>query len=327
MQALTTINNDLDFIGRQLSQLGTKEDFDLNSALKQLAEVNNGELRSAVDLLQNSLQGNSLLPGSVLGTLVEFFTVAKPPADKAGEVIHLFYKIQRRLYDDVKAYLFSLRNTFTYLSILLAFTVSIYLINLYKVLPTYADNFNDYGAPLPSFTLFMMGPGKAIIWIVFFIVATLLYCAFWGAVKVNQHIRELKIIPVKPLWAWIARDMLLAINSNITLIYLYIGLRAGNDFDTAKKLTVDLIKRSTNTDNLRNYLDGDLHNKLTICADLQTCQGEIDYQLQIAAEKLIGQVVTFRTLLNISLHILMVLVIGAMVVSFYLPIFQLGQVV
>jgi hypothetical protein len=52
----------------------------------------------------------------------------------------------------------------------------------------------------------------------------------------------------------------------------------------------------------------------------------LEHQITQASENLAKQLVRFRTGINIGFQVAIFLLVGAMVVSFYLPIFMLGNI-
>lgn len=318
--------NDVGFVGRQLSTLVRQRCTTPEAAIDEIHRASNNEFSIAVQTVNDLLKGESSFKENPYALLADIFSIQRPDIAEISEIITYYNCVSEKFREDVKMYLFSLRNTFAYLSLLLAVTVFMMLINMTKVLPTFTEMFVGLGESLPEFTGYIIGPGKYFIAVTLLFIGIVLYGAFFGALRINRSIELLRVIPNSSIVGLLAKNTVQTVNANVVLIQLSILVRCGRTFDQALKDCQALMKMKRPS-NIEMYFSSDLYSKLAISAKLNTVQSEIDHQLTYLSEQLIHQLVRFRTAISITLQILMITVIGALVIAYYLPIFKMGSVV
>lgn len=118
----------------------------------------------------------------------------------------------------------------------------------------------------------------------------------------------------------------MSVNKYLFLNYIYLFL--GDDsyseraIDRAIELATDRSPKFTGS-----MFNSELIDELRLVSRLGTLGNEIEYLLENASDELQHQIVNFRSKVTIGFQIMIFLIIGALVVAYYLPLFYLGSMI
>ena len=326
MTTSSGLDENIEFVGRQLSFLSDKEDFSIDNALEKIESNGNMEMATAVSHMRGLLQSDNTSLDHSYSALYQVLEIANPLPDKLGSLISGFVRTKRRINDDVRTYLLSLNTSFFYVGTLLVLSIGVALLHRYKITPNFESIFLEYGGSLPEFTQFMMGEGAYILFVLMILSLAFLFIMFMSIWEINRKVRLLKTIPENSPWAFFTRDLVGVINSYIALSYVSLFIRAGCDNEQAISYSNQMAESDLKKKPKGFKPHEEIRKTLDVCSRLNTLQDEIDYQMDTASEKLAAKLTQIRRGINVGFQIMVFIVIGALVTSYYLPIFKLGSI-
>lgn len=321
------LEENIEFVGRQLSFMAEREDFDVDEALRLIEKDSSEDVSTAASYIRSALKDHASIGESHYKMMFKIVESSEVSNVKLGGVISYFTSVSQRIRDDSNLYIYSLRNTLSYSAALIALATCVMLVFNFRILPGFEIMFSESGADLPEFTGFMMGGGLYATMLLMAVFALMLLTVFLGVTAVKKKVRSFQIIPASSFWSRIGYGLVQAINSYIVLAYLSLYKRAGCDDASAIEKVLQLIQEKPDPENLERYLCKDVYKKMRASERLGTLSQEIDHQLNVACSSLADQFIRFRSGLNIGIQTIAFIVIGALVVSYYLPIFSLGAAI
>lgn len=311
----------LEFVGRQLSYMAQQPGFELQSALQQLDAVGDANIRETVA----SIRENKALLG--LGTNAGLFAVlklVKPGADIGGIIIE-YMTIKKRLNQDVAVYIASLRGSLIYCGILLAIAMALCLIFRFQVAVSIQTLYENLDHGLPAFTTFMINKGSLFGLAVLIVAALLIAITGLAVFKTHQDVLHFRYARAQKVW-FLAGDHILTVANTYTLLaYMWLLLKAGFDDTEVEAAAARLAGAPAPSG--KSILPEKLSSQLGFSKRNRTFINEVGYQLEQAPVELIQVLSNLRSLFNVGFQLLIYLLVGSLVIAYYLPVFSLGSLI
>ncbi|MFD2231457.1 hypothetical protein [Alkalimarinus sediminis] len=197
-------------------------------------------------------------------------------------------------------------------------------IYILKVLPQFQAMFDSMGAELPAFTQTVLGVSQFLVqwWLV--IIPLVLWVVVQFA-KLGQ-----KIAALEPLGRGIKRVPGVKRLSSLHLKYLlvsysYILMAGGLQSEEAFKRALRLIGETDDAAGIENARNGYLKD-IFIARELGTLGAEIEYAFGQIEYEYMSELAKLREKIMLFTQVSLALIVGAVVIAMYLPIFQMGQV-
>lgn len=316
------IQQALEFVGRQLAFLATRPDFRLQSALDRIAANGDDSIRTAVNAIKTN-QG--ALTNSGYGSLFKIIAAVKSHG-ATGDIIVTYNGYRHQIDQEINAHLLSLRSSFTYFAALLLIAFVVFAIFKTSVAGNLYAVFLEFEHELPQLTAFMLGPGA--LWGLGALTMTgiALGSLSLALYRLYVDLSGFRYCNVSPAWLWGGRRILSITNTYILLAYIDLLMRGGMSADEAATHAYRLAGcrqpeagaggMPAATDRLLSYAKKN-----------DTFSAELAYHLHQAPTQLITALTEFRTSFTVFLQAFLFVLIGGLIIAYYLPIFALGAMV
>jgi len=328
MSKKESIEDDMDFVARQLVFLTENRGESIQTAFSKLTNDADETIRTAAKTLHSLVHENntaSLDKKSAFNVLSDILKLIQVSRDEVGIVTTEFIKRHKDFRQNVNAYSLSLKNSLSYGAALIMVTLVISVIYYHFILPKFAETYTEAGAGLPALTSFMFEKGIYIIFALLVLCGLFLACLGWITKVMHSSAKQFK--PVK---SWVTkfiftRQIATVVNNYLLISYACVLHKAMSDSGKVLSQAARLVSENDKSQ-LTDVVDPRQAIELKASENYKTLESELEYQLTVAAEKLAEQLVKFRVEVNRPLQIFIFTMIGAIVTSFYLPIFKLGQI-
>jgi type II secretory pathway component PulF len=186
--------------------------------------------------------------------------------------------------------------------------------------------FLEYGGDLPAFTAYMMGAGMYVIY-GFLAIGTIFLISF--SLTMKMILKETRSF--KPVSSWltsfyVSKGITMAVNRYLLLNYLYLFLDSDNTDEVAIDRAVELVT-GRSPDKTSSMFNPEFIDELRLVSRLGVLGNEVEYLLENASDEVQHQIVNFRSKVNIGFQIMLFTVIGALVIAYYLPLFNIASMV
>ncbi|MDX1812213.1 MAG: hypothetical protein R3240_09720, partial [Gammaproteobacteria bacterium] len=230
---LTSGNDEqLEFVGRQLSYMAKRPDFNLDAALEKLQGLGNANLGEVVAKIKQPADRQA--PTSNRG-LFSILDSAAPGADVGGVIIE-YMAIKKRLEQDMAIYIAGLRGSLIYNLVLLAVAMLLCSIFKEKVATTLQSFFGSNIHQLPDFTAFMLTHGSQygldVLSVIFLVICVIGAALF----KVHQDVVHFRYSKIGLTWLLAGTGLLTVANTYVLLAYMKLLITAGHLPDEAEAL-------------------------------------------------------------------------------------------
>lgn len=315
------IQEALEFVGRQLSFLAQRPDFRINVALDRIAAAGDAPVKQAVATIKT---GRGSLTNSGYASLFEIIQLSKPDST-TGDIIVAYGDIRDRIEQEITPHILSLRSSFLYFASLLLVALIVCGIFETSVATSLRSVFDDMEHQLPELTAFMIERGARFGLFTLIAVSGILALTGFALYKLYNDLMAFRYTSINPLWFWGGKRILAISNAYILLAYMDLLVRAGHapqDIETqACKLA--------GTEALHNgsVLPPSIHKPLSFALTNDTYQEELAFHLKQSPTQLLTAISDFRSTFSVTLQSLLFVLIGGLVIAYYLPIFALGSMV
>ncbi|MDX1692331.1 MAG: hypothetical protein R3208_01125 [Ketobacteraceae bacterium] len=319
------IDDDLEFVGRQLAFLTRDSSLSLDESLARMSKVADPDISESIDYVRRLRSGEGSGQEHVLSQIFGMIRKAGLNESKVGDLIGEYYRLKKETDQDLANYFLAIKGTFNYGLTVLAVALVVSLLFTIKLVPNFQAVFNELGSDLPAFTAFMMGGGNLFfIGLILFIMAVLGMTGM-ALYKVYKDFTAFRYSRVPDRLLLSGSSMLGAINDYTLLKAMYLLVRAGAGHDAVCRFTNEMAGRGAVASELP--LRDQARSRLQYADRIGTYISELEYQLSHASFRLTDELAGFRATFNVGIQVLTLILIGAMVIGFYLPIFQLGKAV
>jgi|GEM_PF-4112000 len=313
----SVFDEQLHFVSRQLGVMGEAKGFDYGTALAQIERASDASMGPAIEFMRalpcGGAEGHS--SGKCLSRLV---AEARPQDKSLGLFFRVYTEVRAELYDSVSGFLTSRKTEVIYSASILCFAVLLFALYTIKVMPSMADVYTGSDRELPVLTQFVIDSGQVVFGLVFVLLAVALGVVFYVGQSLQQHARLLLPIP-KGIVSLVAFGSVSLFNQCIVLSYMQLLLKLGESGDQAIQKATKLLAQS-------GASDIHLPTAIESSAKLNTLGNEVNFQLANVCLRLVESLDSFRVSLNAVFQAIIFMVVGAMIVAFYLPVFSLGEI-
>jgi type IV pilus assembly protein PilC len=322
------LQKSMDFVARQVVYLSEEKKLSTEAALGLIAAEASDEVKAAVAVFGRILAGDKL----DLGKASPFYTFTENICDKnaspgsVGMLLTKFIKLHKEYSQVVRSYLLSLKSTFAYSGALITIAFMISLLYNQYVLSGINSFFAEYGGELPAFTAYMMSGGMYVIYGVL-LISALFIISF--ALTIKKILKETGSF--KPVSSWITRfyvsnGITMAVNRYLLLNYISLLLNNDDFKERAIDRAVELVT-GRSADEKGSMFHPGFVEELRLVSKIGVLGNEIEYLLENASDELQHQIINFRSKVNIGFQIMIFVVIGALVIAYYLPLFNIASMI
>lgn len=211
-----------------------------------------------------------------------------------------------------------------YLFVILSLAIICTSIYIIKVLPQFQDMFESMGTELPEFTQSVLNMSEWLVewWLLIIpVVLWLVYQLFKLGKKVSAlepFDKGMKLIPGVYRLSQLHFKYLL-------VSYTHIFISGGLKSETAFEHALSLLGKKPNDADVESNKDGDLDDIL-VARRIGTLEAEIEYAFEHIEFEYISELAKLREKMMLFAQTTLAIIVGAIVIAMYLPIFQMGQV-
>lgn len=318
----SNLEENLDYLGRQLIFMSRDEQLDIQHALEKISGSSDANLAAAASFFNNLITAKSHNPDGIPKALKNLNAILNSGAiaeDQYGPVLIEYMRQFKRFRHNVNAYVLSLKNTLVYSASLIGLGLLLSAFYFLRVIPRFSSLFTSYDNELPTFTAFMANEGIYVV-IATLSVALLLVFALGNTLKAALSSAN-AFKPMKP-WTrrfFVAQHVTRAVNNYLYICFAYVMTKGTTNPESA----LDTAQRIAGADPRSAHSS---NRFIAISKELGTLENELEYQLDIASENLAVELIRFRTGVNTAMQIAIFTVIGMLVIAVYQPIFSLGSI-
>lgn len=239
-----------------------------------------------------------------------------------------------------------IKKAMTYPIAVVVVAIVVTSILLIKVVPTFEELFEDFGAELPAFTQMVIGISNFLqAWWLIFVAALIAFIfAFREAKLRSQKVADavdrfvLKIpvigeIIIKSVYARFARTLSTTFSAGVPLVEALTST-AGATGNVVYRTAVERVREDVSTGQQLNFSmrnTGVFPNMLLQMTAIGEESGALDEMLDKAAEfyeeEVDNAVDNLTALMEPIIMAVLGVLIGGLIIAMYLPIFKMGQVV
>lgn len=311
----------LAFVGRQLSYMAKQRDFEVDAALAKIDSIGDTSIREAVMSIQqkNELHGLNANAG-----LFDILRMAKPGAD-IGALLTEYVAIKKRLEQDVAVYIAGLRGSLIYCGVLLAVAIMLCLIFRFNVAASLEAMYENLGHDLPAYTTFMINEGSLLGLAILGLVAVLTAITGFAVFKLHRDVIRFRYSRIGRAWFLAGNRILTIANTYTLLACMWLLLKAGYADIEVESIARQLAGAPASTG--EPSLPEELQWQLEFSKQNHTYADEVAFQLDQAPIEFIEALSKLRSVLNTAYQLLIYILVGSLVIAYYLPIFSLGSLI
>ena len=312
-------------ISSQLA-LGRSMDEAINLLKDKVDENDVSKVEFIASLLKGETRESAALSPYKVGLYATLSKLIAVVGKHDGQMVNLFEHLNEALsitQNNVKNLWKGLNGLLVYVfsvGVIATVCLSIYTV---KVAPQFEDLYSNFGASLPEFTLtvFQFTEFLSDWWLLIFpIVGLVLLQLFRLGNKIHSFEPLDKSFSMLP-----GTRSLYKLHFRYVFIgYAYLIYKGGVDSHTAINESLVLMGRSE--DGLALLENDSSLTDVNIALQTGTLGPELEYQFQNLESDYLGALAALREKITIVSQVFLALIVGAIVIAMYLPIFSLGQV-
>lgn len=302
---------------RYLSGLGGRCGFD--EALQRVTSHSSPEISDRLKILAAWIRGTSPAPPDPELALIGQLVRHAPPGTEPGPAIGAVNAAlgdARELADHVRS---GMAGGLFYAAALLAVAFIVASIWLTQIAPEFVDMFTGFDTEMPGFSRFLAGQA----WLVFLVIAGLaaaLIAIFLGNRQLAQRLET-----AAPLGAGLRRRVLgrrlPAAHDVWRALLLARAWTAGGGEPYAS------LQRATAITGISDNTAANIAAELKLASDLGLAAGELEYQALAGLAACRDAIEIWHALAIRLLQAAIAVLVGAIVIAVYLPLFSMGAIV
>ncbi len=305
------------FVQRQLAFLAKEANFDFEIALSRIESSGNENTREAVQYLRGVFNNNTAVKDSTLAVLVG---LSKPEAKAIGTLLLAYDETKKEFYEGVRALLASQKIILKYCITICVVAFLVFSLMVVKVLPEFEEAFKTFGYDhMPGITLFMLKHGELALIFALSMVALSLYGLFYSHTYVLMRVKALLPLPSN-LFTTVFFGAVKSFNSYLLASYARMILIAGAAPQTAMDKSREMITEF-------GACELDFPQTCQMSVGLNTLPEELEHQLTELSQSLVEDATSHRQKIQQIYQVILALLVGALVISMYLPIFTIGEAI
>jgi len=322
----------LHFASRQLARL--LETSPLPSALQQLSDASPDEYSEDIDYLRRLLDGSEGQQQRKDNNPYRVIQKLLPAVGSSSETLFrefVAYVQQSRIV--FETYWAGVMGLISYLSAIALVALMVAVLFANSVIPAFQDMFVQFGSELPEFTRVVFAFGNAGLPAFALLLAAAVALVVFFVRLFHRRIQTMSPLPRWPKWTPVVGEMARTYNFGLFLNYARILRQCGVEPQRAVTDAATLTHQdaSLSLDTLKSGVHSREQfpalTELGIATRLGHFDAELSHQCEQHLNTLTLALSNTRDRFSVFLKLALYLLIGALVVAMYLPIFKMGSVI
>jgi type IV pilus assembly protein PilC len=268
-------------------------------------------------------QEGELGHNAVLAALVKHAAAIGLPE---AELRLRYQRLSESLSEVRQALGFTLRGLPYYVGVLGIVAVAVAIILLIFVIPQFEALFKGFGADLPAFTRMVIGVSRGAP----LLIAVLAGLVIWLLLEETALTRILRHERVPDWYSWRRFSFGRIARRQFDILHLWLVellLAAQHSPQEALRIAAEIMRDVSPKLTIDGTDSSSLHSNLEVSAQLGTLEREVRYLTEHIVIDLPARVDAQVRLLSSGLQIALGVMIGALVIAMYMPIFKLGAAI